>query len=249
MVLFEDGEHRNILLEDYTSGGMVQANQHLVVHGRSGLLLDPGGFKLHARVMSEVSACLGSGALRYLFLSHQDPDIIGALNEWLLRTDADAYASRLWKRFIPHIGIDSLVVERLKGIPDEGMVFDLEGAKLLVLPAHFLHSCGNFHLYDPRSKILYSGDVGGAMDAGYREVSDFDGHVALMEGFHRRYMASNRALRAWVRMVRGLDVEVIAPQHGALFRGRGMVDRFLDWCEELACGVDLMEGVFKVPVG
>ena len=48
----------------------------------------------------------------------------------------------------------------LHAIPDEGRIIELGGAKLYYLPAHFLHSEGNFQLYDPTSKILYSGDLG-----------------------------------------------------------------------------------------
>jgi flavorubredoxin len=139
------------------------------------------------------------------------------------------------------------VADRLKPIPDEGMIFDLRGAKLLALPAHFLHSPGNLHLYDPLSKILYSGDLGASLGQGYREVTDFDDHLPHMDAFHRRYMAGNRALRAWVRMARTLDVEIIAPQHGALFRGKAMIERFYAWLEQLECGVDLLPEAFAVP--
>ncbi|NMC01324.1 MAG: MBL fold metallo-hydrolase, partial [Chloroflexi bacterium] len=38
--LFENAEHKNILLEDFTSGEMVQANQHIIVHNGRGMLLD-----------------------------------------------------------------------------------------------------------------------------------------------------------------------------------------------------------------
>ena len=31
---------------------------------------------------------------------------------------------------------------------------------MYALPAHFLHSVGNFHIYDPIAKILYTGDLG-----------------------------------------------------------------------------------------
>ena len=68
-----------------------------------------------------------------------------------------------------------------------------------------------------------------------------------MEGFHRRYMTSNKAMRAWAHLVRQLPVDVIAPQHGALFRGADMVARFISWCEGLACGVDLIEEPYSVP--
>ncbi|MFY9973978.1 MAG: MBL fold metallo-hydrolase [Chromatiaceae bacterium] len=247
-VLFEDGTHKNILLEDFGLGGLaVQANQHLIAHGKGGMILDPGGHKIYSKVLSATMSLLGGTNLRYVFLSHQDPDIVAAVNGWLLTTDADAYVSRIWVRFVPHFGLDHLVEHRLKPIPDEGMILDLEGAELLILPAHFLHGAGNFQVYDPIAKILYSGDLGASLGIDYRFVEDFDSHLQHMEDFHRRYMAGNKALRAWAHMVRGLDIETIAPQHGAIFRGRDLVSRFIDWCEELQCGVDLITDLFKVP--
>ncbi len=245
--LFDDGTHRNVLLEDFGHGEMVQANQHLIVHAGKGILLDPGGHKVYNRALSETLALLKGGTLEKLFLSHQDPDVVAAVNGWLMTTDATAYASELWLRFIPHFGLDSLVAHRLKGIPDPGTVLDLGGAKLVVLPAHFLHSEGNFQIYDPTSRILYTGDLGASLGMDYREVPDFDAHLRHMEGFHRRYMVSGRVLKAWAAMVRTLDVEVIAPQHGALFRGKAMVERFLSWAEGLECGIDLMLDGYKVP--
>ena len=131
--------------------------------------------------------------------------------------------------------------------PDEGMVFDLDGARLLILPAHFLHSEGNFQLYDTVAKILYSGDLGASLGADYVEVKDFDAHIRFMEGFHRRYMCSNRVMKAWADMVRPLDIEIIAPQPGAYFKGKEMVHRFIDWCADLECGLDLMTSMYRIP--
>ena len=245
--LFNDGSHRNVLLEDFDGGGLaVQTNQHVIVHGGNGMILDPGGHKIYSKVLTETFAVLGRAQLREIFLSHQDPDIIAAVNGWLMTTDADAHISALWTRFVPHFGLDRLVADRLKPIPDEGMIFDLGGAKLYALPAHFLHSEGNFQLYDPVSKILYSGDLGASLGASYREVSDFDAHLRYMEGFHRRYMCSRRVMLAWAEMVSQLDIEIIAPQHGALFRGKEMVGRFIDWCADLDCGIDLITK-FRIP--
>jgi flavorubredoxin len=247
-VLFEDGRHRNVLLEDFGLEGLaVQANQHLISHGSAGMILDPGGHKVYSKVLSTTMSLLGGRNLRYVFLSHQDPDIVAAVNGWLLTTDAEAYISKIWVRFVPHFGLDHLVEHRLKPIPDEGMVLDLDGARLPVLPAHFLHGAGNFQVYDPVAKILYSGDLGASLGIDYVFVEDFDAHLPYMEGFHRRYMASNKALRAWARMVRSLDIDLIAPQHGAVFRGKPMVQRFIDWCEQLECGVDVVTDLFKVP--
>ncbi len=247
-VLYEDGAHRNLLMEDFGLGGLaVQANQHMIIHGGAGMILDPGGHKVYSKVLSETFASLGSGSLRYIFLSHQDPDIVAAINGWLMTTDADAYISQLWIRFVPHFGFDHLVADRLKPIPDSGMVLELGDAHLLVLPAHFLHSEGNFQLYDPTSKILYSGDLGASLGAEYVRVPDFESHVQYMAGFHKRYMASNKVMKAWAEMVRNLDIEIIAPQHGAYFQGKEMVRRFIDWCAGLECGVDLICPMFKIP--
>ena len=247
-VLFDDGTHRNVLLEDFGLGGLaIQANQHLIIHGGAAMILDPGGHKVYSKVLTQTLAIIGKAKLHYIFLSHQDPDIVAAVNGWLMTTDAEAYVSQLWIRFVPHFGIDHLVADRLKPIPDEGMFFKLDGASLVALPAHFLHSEGNFQLYDPVSKILYSGDLGASLGAKYTAVSDFDAHLPYMEGFHRRYMGSNKVMKAWADMVRGLDIEIIAPQHGAYFQGKDMVGRFIDWCANLQCGVDLICRKFKIP--
>lgn len=248
VILFDDGVHRNVLLDESGDGGLaVQSNQHVIIHGKSGMILDPGGHKMYSKVRAEAFSAMGKAELRYIFLSHQDPDIVAAINGWLMTTDADAYIAGLWIRFVAHFGLDRLVSGRLKAIPDEGMVFDMEGAKLVAVPAHFLHSEGNFQLYDPISKILYTGDLGASIGAEYLEVTDFDAHLAYMEGFHRRYMVANRVMKAWADMVRPMDIEIIAPQHGPMFRGKDMVGRFIEWCAGLECGIDLMMPLFKLP--
>ena len=237
-LLFDDGNHRNLLLPELSSGQMVQANIHCVVHGSGAVLLDPGGHKVYNQVKGRLEEFLGDARLEALFFSHQDPDVVAAINGWLMTTDAPAYISELWVRFVSHFGLDSLVAERIRPVPDEGSWLEVGGCRFGILPAHFLHSPGNFHLYDPVAKILYSGDLGASMGAPDAEVTDFDAHVARMERFHTRYMASGKALRAWLAMAQDLDLDVVAPQHGSLFRGRPAITRLFDWLGSLECGVD-----------
>lgn len=248
VTLFENETHQNVLLEDLEAGAAVQSNHHLILHGDHGMILDPGGHKVYNRVLSDTHERLGRGRLDYIFLSHQDPDVVASLNGWLMTTDARALAPSLWTRFIPHFGLDDLCTARLDPIPDEGMFIDLGGAELMLIPAHFLHSCGNFHVYDPTSKILYTGDLGSSLGMTYREVTDFEAHRQYMEPFHRRYMTSGQTMKAWVAMIRDLDIETIAPQHGAVFRGREMVEHFLDWAIGLECGIDNLLSLYTLPV-
>ncbi len=239
LTLFEHGGHRNVLLRSFNTGPEIPCNQHLIIDGNEAMILDPGGHKLYAKVFSASKLVLGGATIRHLFLSHQDPDIVAAANGWLMALPGlFAWCSKLLVRFVPHIGNDRLLFDRMRAIPDEGGRIALGSSEVWVIPAHFLHSAGNFHVYDPVSKILYTGDLGASVGEDYREVTDFAAHVRFMEGFHRRYMASTQALRLWLQLVGQLDVEIIAPQHGALFRGKAMCETFLAWLADLQVGVD-----------
>jgi len=247
LTLFETDTHKNVFVDDLSSGSMVQANQHVIVHNGEGIILDPGGHKVYTKLFSMLSAQMKIKGLKHIFFSHQDPDIIAAANGWLMVTDAKAYLSTLWMRFIPHFGVDELVVGRIHPIPDEGMIISLGGCDLKVIPAHFLHSAGNFQLYDPVAKILYSGDLGASLDMPNPMVEDFDDHIQYMEGFHKRYMPNSRAMKIWVNTVRQLDIEMIAPQHGAMFPNKELSNRFIDWIDGLSCGTDLMPDCYDIP--
>ena len=94
--------------------------------------------------------------------------------------------------------------------------------------------------------------AGASLGAGLqpgRVVTQLDAaHIALMEGFHRRYMVSNKILRLWVRMVRELDIAMVVPQHGAPLKGEA-IGQLLDWLENLSCGIDLMGAPqYQLPV-
>ncbi|MBK8012276.1 MAG: hemerythrin domain-containing protein [Deltaproteobacteria bacterium] len=247
--LYDDGTHRCYLLHDFGRGLAVQSNQFLIVDGAEGIILDPGGPKVYPDVLADTMMHLGRSKLRYIFLSHQDPDIGTAINAWMMDTKAEAFISRLWTRFLPHYGIDKFMEHRLKEIPDAGMTLQLGEAKLKFIPAHFLHSAGNFQLYDETSKVLFTGDLGASLGAEYTYVRSFDEHIQYMNSFHRRYMAGNRMMRAWAKVARTLEIEVIAPQHGAMFAGPDMINAFIDWCENLECGVDIMADQLRVPPG
>lgn len=239
--LFDDGNHKNILLEDFGHGKMVQANVHFIVDNGQGMILDPGGQKVFKHLISEVADLVGFNGLKYIFLSHQDPDIVACINGWLMTTKADALAPSIWDRFIPHFGVDSLMVERIKPIGDDGAIIKLGNSELMLLPAHFMHSCGNLHVYDPTSKVLYSGDLGASLGQPYMKVANFEDHIPYMRGFHQRYIPSGRILEVWSKMIQQLDIEIIAPQHGAAIHGKENIGKFLDWLSDLECGIDLIQ--------
>lgn len=247
--LFEEKDHRFIMLgwEEKEEGMAVQTNQYVVTSGKEIVLLDPGGAHVFPRVLANVAELVDLKSIRHIFYSHQDPDVSSGITLWLSMAEkATVHISELWVRFLPHFGVYD--ERRIAPIPDRGETLTLSGGvRLVMVPSHFLHSTGCFSLYDPRAKILFTGDIGAALfpkGKRYPVVTDFEAHLPYMEGFHRRYMASNAACRSWVRSVRSLDIETIAPQHGAVIQGRENVGKFLSWFEGIRCGTDIIDQIY-----
>jgi flavorubredoxin len=251
--LYRDKTHAVVMFTDLVEDGgqSVQANQFLIMDHEEGAILDPGGNLAYNELFLTMSKYFSPQKLDYLLASHADPDIIASLDRWMTATKAKLVISKIWERFAPHFTKAGKTEDRIIGVPDAGGVLPLGQSDIWVLPAHFMHSEGNFHFYDPISKILFTGDLGVSMMDGTRAqkpVTDLKAHIPLMEGFHRRYMVSNKILRMWVRMARQLDVSMLVPQHGAPIVGRQAISDFYVWLENLQCGVDVFdERIYQIP--
>jgi flavorubredoxin len=254
-VLYDDGKHKFYLLEDYGRGEMVQSNVYLVVDNNKGMLVDPGGHKLFKPLFSDIAQLIGIQNLEYIFLSHQDPDIVAGINGWLMTSNALALISKLWLRFIPHYGLDRYVVDRLKGLEDEGGILRLGESDIFIIPAHFMHSPGNFNFYDPVSKILFSGDMFFSFGMPYMFVNpgdDIEKHLKeYVEPYVKRFMGGKQVFKPYAKMLREIDeifgIEIIAPQHGAIIKGHDNVRKTIEWVENLEAGPDIIGPVFQIP--
>lgn len=252
-ILFQSENHLVVAFNDLVKGEGIQANQLVIIHDGHSAVFDPGGDLTYMPLSIAVAKYVRVKDIDYVIATHQDPDIVSSLDKWLMYSDAKVVISRLWERFVPHLVpgyMNGKGIGRILGIPDEGMNLNLGGAVIKALPAHFLHSVGNFHFYDTVSKILFSGDMGASLVDGddCMPVENFREHISSMSGFHRRYMVSNKVCRLWANMIRKLDVEMIVPQHGAPFKGKAMIEQFLQWVENLECGIDnLQSSHYQIP--
>ena len=218
---------------------VVDTNQYLIRSGDSAILLDPGGMEVFPAMLAALTREISIDKVKALFLSHQDPDIGSSLPLWrrVCNPDVKVYLSWLWSGFTAHFDRDATFTN----IADEGMEIALSASvRLRFLPAHYLHSSGNFNVYDPKARILFSGDMGAALvppnkTGGSMFVTDFASHVQYMEGFHRRWLGSPQARDAWCAQVSKLDIDMMAPQHGLVFKGDD-VRRFIDWVAGLEIG-------------
>jgi flavorubredoxin len=243
--LYRDTSHACLMFTDLidSDAQAVQSNQFLIVDNGTGAIIDPGGNLAFNELFMGLSHHFSPQNLSYVFASHADPDIIASLDRWMTSTPAKLVISRVWERFAPHFTKVGKTDNRIIGVPDQGGRLTLGRNELWVLPAHFLHSEGNFHFYDPVSRILFTGDLGVSMTSGLdaqKPVTSLAANIPRMEGFHKRYMVCNKVLRLWVNMARKLDISMLVPQHGAPITGPAIAE-FFTWAENLYCGVDLFD--------
>ena len=218
---------------------IIDTNEYLIISGGEGLAMDPGGTEIFPHVVSAFSEVIPVSDISTFFASHQDPDVISSLPLWTgLCPNSKIFMPWLWSDFISHFDLPS--AKQFNTVPDEGAEIRFRnGRTVQLIPAHYLHSSGNFSLYDSEAKILFSGDIGAALlPKGENSifVENFARHADHMKTFHQRWMPSNRAKNDWIARVRELDIEMLCPQHGSIFKGE-MVNEFLDWFEALEVGV------------
>ncbi len=240
--LYRKDGHRWLMFgrDDERAASMIDTNQFAIESDGEVMLLDAGGLEVFPSMMAALTQECPMENIRHLFFSHQDPDVASGLAVWrqTCRADVQIHISAMWASFVSHYDSGAT----LKPIPDQGATVRLgKRTDLRFLPAHYLHSPGNFSVYDPAARILFSGDIGGTTTPSRADsifVTDFHAYATIMEPFHRRWMGCAPARDAWIRRVAALDVDILAPQHGLLMRGDD-VKRFLDWFASLI----LAEGV------
>jgi flavorubredoxin len=247
-ILYDDGVHKCVMFsfdDESHEDSYLSVNQFLIVQKGSAILIDPGSEAIFGDLMDAVSKHVAIENIKFIFLSHQDPDVSGSIAQWSVSTNAKFILSSLWVRFMSHYGF--MDMSRIMALPDHGAKLNFGEHYLKFVPAHFLHSPGNFSLYDSASKIVFSGDIGAAIVNAINNqkyVEDFSAHAKHLEGFHKRYMGSNKLARAWVEEIEKLDVEMIVPQHGFVFKNENAKE-FLAWFKELRCGSDYLEELYR----
>lgn len=235
--LWSDGNRRWIAIarDPERLDHLIDTNEYAMARDGEILLTDPGGFEIFPEVFAALAAELDVHQIKHIFASHQDPDVISSLSLWLrFNPNIRCHLSWLWQSFVPHFGG---APDTFQPIPDDGHEIRVGATSLFAMPAHYLHSSGNFHLYDAAAQLLFSGDIGAALvpaDSGLF-VTDFDRHIKHAEGFHRRWMGSNTAKLDWCERAAACKIELLCPQHGAIYRGRD-VERFINWLAELDVG-------------
>lgn len=207
------------------------------------LLVDPGSAVDFPVMMEKIESRLGDvSKLSAIFLSHQDPDVAASTTLLLNRyaPNARILCSLATWRLVQHYNLSE---ERFVSTDKYPKGFRLPtGHTLQPVPAPFCHFAGAMMLYDPSSRILYSGDMFSSFVGQYGQgMWADDGDWTGMRAYHQLQMPSNFALSRTIQAIRNLEpaVEIIAPQHGRWLRDN-WVQYYLGKLNQLPVGLDLI---------
>ncbi|TKD10126.1 protein kinase domain-containing protein [Polyangium fumosum] len=210
------------------------------------LLVDPGSSSDFAVVSAKIGTLIGGmNKLSALFINHQDPDVgsSAAVISARYAPGASIVCSEATWRLIVHF---NLPPERYVDTARFPRGFDVPtGHMMLPVPSPFCHFRGAVMLYDPETRVLFTGDLfGGLTPIEARGLWADESDWAGIRAFHQTYMPTNRVLTRAMDTIRALDppVEIIAPQHGRLLRGP-LLHRYIERLARLPVGLDILDDV------
>lgn len=220
-------------------GDSFQCHTYLIEHGDQSVLIDPGSLLSCDAMLAKVEEVVALSDIRWFVCQHQDPDITAALtrlDRMVTRPDAAIVTHWRAEKLIRHYGLQLpfwLVAEH-------DWRLDLGGRQLDFVFTPYLHFPGSFVTYDRRTGTLFSSDLfGGFTGDEDLFVSDEDAYFEAMRPFHEHYMPSREILAHGLQRLEGLDLQLIAPQHGKLIPRKycaGLIKRLTN----LDCGLYLM---------
>lgn len=207
------------------------------------LLIDPGSRSDMAVVMTKVRAVIGGmERITGMWVNHQDPDVCSAIGLITAKyaPRASIICSEATWRLIHHHGVPR---ERYFGTDKRTSGFRLPTGQVIVpVPSPFCHFRGAVMMYDPETRVLFSGDLfGGLTDINATGLFADDTDWRGMRAFHQLYMPSNKAIRLAIQAIKALDpaVETIAPQHGRVIT-RDLIPWYIEKLERLPVGLDIL---------
>ncbi|QOX79991.1 MBL fold hydrolase [Trichlorobacter lovleyi] len=205
------------------------------------LLIDPGPTSDFVSLSHKVSSILPGGlaSINLAFINHQDPDVVGVLPKlYAMNRKLNIIATEDTWRLVSLNGLASVRFRSIDQVQEQRLVLPT-GHRLQFIPTPYCHFRGASMIYDLESRILFTGDfLGGVEASGLIATQE---NWAGIKAFHQLYMPSNEAIKLAVKKIRALEPAplTLAPQHGGLIRG-DLIELVLERISELPVGLDIV---------
>lgn len=238
--VFDNGKGHKIYWLGIPENTAFRCNTYLIVNHDEAILVDPGSRLFFEFVKSRLEEIISPDKVKGLILCHQDPDVAGAMLDWIeILPEIKIISSDRTNVLLPHYGISDYKYHGI-GIDNNFEYVFESGDKLKFVEAPFLHFPGAFVTYDELSKFMFSGDIWAALDINWNLVVDnFQDHLMKLDLFHLDYMASNVASKGFALKIQDMKIEAILPQHGSIIPKEYVLDA-IKYLEELRCGLDIV---------
>lgn len=219
----------------------LHCNPYLIIAGEQAVLIDAGSRPDFSVVMMKVlQTGISPEQIVSLIYQHPDPDLCGSMSNMVdicANPDLRILSETDNNIFISYY-LEKEKRSLLTSINENGFTFTFGGRSLQFFKTPYAHASGSFVTYDARTKTLFTSDLFGSMSRQWDlfihlgdncySCRDYDHCINhrrycplpdIIE-FHKKVMPSGKAMNYAMRVIGGLDIEVIAPQHGSILRDR-----------------------------
>ena len=219
----------------YDKQSKLHCNPYLILEGEEAVLIDGGSRPDFSTVMMKVlQTGVAPRQIKALIYHHYDPDLCGNIPNFediIDRDDLRIISDVQNNIFIRHYGVSSQMVT----IDSFGYAFEFStGRRLEFHMTPYAHSPGSFITYDTKTKTLFTSDLMGSYTRKWdlflslhedcKKCSDYDNcprdeiYCPLPDimKFHEMIMTSRSALKNALNVIKKIDFEIIAPQHGSV---------------------------------
>ncbi|MFC1555720.1 MBL fold metallo-hydrolase [candidate division KSB1 bacterium] len=226
---------------DIESG--LHCNPYLIVDNDEAVIIDGGSRPDFPIVMMKIfQTGISPKSIKTLIYQHYDPDLCGSVSNFediISNKDLKILTSKENSMFIRHYSVTS----DIHHIEQNDFKYRFSsGRELEFILTPFSHSAGSFVTLDKKNSLLFTSDLFGSYGKDWELYLDIDSDcytcndysdcpnkkpecpfVAILE-FHKRVMTSNKALRYAMNMIRELQFDIVAPQHGSIIKDKSVID-------------------------
>ncbi|MFB6217489.1 MAG: FprA family A-type flavoprotein, partial [Candidatus Aenigmatarchaeota archaeon] len=217
----------------------VSYNSYLIKDEKN-VLVDTAPAEMENRFMNNLENEVGSSGIDYLIINHMEPDHSGLISEIRERYDVTVVCTDKGKDLLESLyGMEGGV-----RVVSQGDTLDLGHKTVKFIETPFVHWPETMMTYLEEEKILFSGDAFGTFGSLSDKLFDDEVELEHFKNEGRRYFSNvigtyTSATKAAIGKVKELDIDVLSPSHGPVWRDdpQKIIDLYDRWCDMEGEGV------------